>query len=697
MSRILISGGSGLLGVNWAIHRRNVDNVHILLNNKIIKIEGVTSHKTDLSCRVELAEIIKKVKPDIFIHTAGFTSVDGCELDPGKSHIANFELASNIGRVSKEFDFKLVQISTDHLFDGIRSFRSESEEIRPQNLYSKHKGQAEKEVLDLNPDALIIRSNFFGWGPSYRKSISDIVMDSFEKSTNLQMFDDVFFTPISTTKLIDCTHSLLEKREVGIFNICSDERISKYEFSVRLANKFGLNGDLIQPVQARRLIEKTKRPKDLSLSNTKLINTLKISSISIDQILDDLKNDAVSRVEIPRIGKVIPYGKHYIDQDDISAVTNILKSSFLTQGPTISTFEKQVADYVGVKYAVAVSSGTAALHLAYMALGVGPDKNVITSPNTFVATANASIFCGGDVSFSDISVTTKNIDLKDLKNSLAMNEKIHLVAPVLFSGASDGIPELCRVASSFGKAVVEDAAQGLGASYSCGAKVGSCKYSDCTVFSLHPVKSIAAGEGGIITTNNEEIYRSLLRLRSHGINKIDDPIVDKDNGFTDGKPNIWYYEMSTLGYHYRLTDIQASLVSSQMTKLDQFINKRRELAHRYKELLRNLEHIKPSQRINIDNSANHLFPVCIDYDRIGKSRNEFMHSLREHNIITQVHYIPVHTQPFYKNKGFVPTNFPNSMAYYKKALSLPLYFSLTFEEQDFVVEKISENLKERGT
>jgi len=695
MSTVIISGGSGLLGVNWAIRRRSSDDIHILLNDRMIQIEGVTCHKVDLSCLVKVREIINKIKPDLIIHTAGFTNVDGCEFDPGKSLISNVKVASNLAKACSKYSIKLVHISTDHLFDGLTQYKSEIEETRPQNVYGRHKGEAEKKILNSNPEALIVRSNFFGWGPSYRRSISDLVIDSLKNSINLQMFDDVFFTPISMKSLIELTHALIDKKQSGVFNICSNERLSKYEFSVRLANKFNFDGDCIQPIQSKRLIEKIKRPKDLSLSSNKLVQTLKIQPISIEKVMNDLKEDMIFQDEISRIGKIIPYGKHYVDQDDITAVTTTLKSSFLTQGPTISTFEGQVADYVGAKYAVAVSSATAGLHLAYLALGVGPKKNIITSPNTFVATANASLYCGGGVSFSDINIKTKNIDSEKLKRLLESGHSSHLVAPVLFSGAADGIPEACKVAKAYGKAVVEDAAQGLGGSYFCGSKVGSCKYSDCTVFSLHPVKSIAAGEGGVITTNDKEIYRSLLRLRSHGINKIDDPLVDKKNAFTDGKPNIWYYEMSTLGYHYRLTDIQAALASSQICKLDLFINKRRELAHRYVELLEPLDFICPSQKVDIDKSANHLFTVSIDYDSIGKSRNDFMHSLREHNIVTQVHYIPVHTQPFYKNRGFKPIDFPNSMAYYEQALSLPLYFSLSYEEQDFVVEKINDIIQKK--
>ena len=256
------------------------------------------------------------------------------------------------------------------------------------------------------------------------------------------------------------------------------------------------------------------------------------------------------------LGKKFPYGKHFIDENDINEVSKTLRSGFLTQGPKISEFEEKIAQYTGAKYAVAVSSATAGLHLSYLALGLGPAKSVLTSPITFVSTANAAYYCGGFARFADINPNTVIMSFDKAKLVLNQYEDIHIVAPVLFSGSGDGIPELAKLARSKGKFVVEDAAHGLGGTYSCGEKIGSCKYSDCTVFSLHPVKSIAAGEGGIVTTNDENIYKKLLRLRSHGVNKNDDMFELPQNAFTDGKSNIWYYEMLTLGYHYRLTDIQ---------------------------------------------------------------------------------------------------------------------------------------------
>ena len=456
-----------------------------------------------------------------------------------------------------------------------------------------------------------------------------------------------------------------------------------------MAAAFGYETESIQPIQAGRLRNKVPRPLDLSLSDNKMRRTLGVASISIDDAIASLRENLHLKGKINRIGKVIPYGKHFVDDTDIAAVTSTLRSGFLTQGPVIPEFEKRIAEYTGAKYAVVLSSATAGLHLAYMALGVAPGKTVLTSPITFVSTANAAHFCGSKAHFADIDPATANIGLDAVSFALNKHDDIHVVAPVLFSGAADGIPEVSKLAKFNGKYVVEDAAHGLGGSYACGAKIGSCKYSDCTVFSLHPVKSIAAGEGGIITTNDEGIYKALLRLRSHGINKKDDPFINIENAYTKGEANHWYYEMTTLGYHYRITDIQTSLANSQLNKLDDFVARRRDLAHRYIDWLDHQQHVTRAQQVSIDHSANHLFTVAIDFDAIGKTRNDVMKALFSKNIITQVHYIPVVNQPYYTDQGVNPKNFPHTQAYYQSVLSVPLYFSLSDDDFEHVLENFT--------
>ena len=695
MPRIIITGGAGLLGLNWALHTQENYVVHLWLNNRRVDIDDISTHHVDLTVPSAIAKALDAIKPDIVINTAGFTSVEGCEFNPAKSEASNLMTAKNIAEATAERGIKLIHISTDHLFDGSSPFVIESTTTNPQNIYAKHKAMAEERVLSAHPEALVLRTTFFGWGPEYRRSFSDLLLNDMAAGRQVQMFDDVFFSPLDASSVIKLAHQLLEYGEKGIINLCSSERISKYDFCVKLAAAFGYDTESIQPIQAGRLRNKVTRPLDLSLSDIKLRRILSGEGISIDDAIASLRENLHLKDKINRIGKVIPYGKHFVDDADIAAVTSTLRSGFLTQGPVIPEFEKRIAEYTGAKYAVALSSATAGLHLSYMALGVAPGKTVLTSPITFVSTANAAHFCGSKTHFADIDKTTANIGLNDVSRALNKHDDIHVVSPVLFGGAADGVPEVAKLAKLNGKYVVEDAAHGLGGSYACGAKIGSCKYSDCTVFSLHPVKSIAAGEGGIVTTNDEEIYRKLLRLRSHGINKNGDAFVAKENAYTDGDLNPWYYEMSDIGYHYRITDLQISLALSQLDKLDAFIKRRRDLVYRYRDWCHELPFLEHAQMIDPEFSANHLFVGAFNFAEINFNRNTFMHALRRENIISQVHYIPVVMQPYYANQGNQIKDFPAAAAYYDKALSLPLYFALEDVELSHVM-KVIERLAQHG-
>lgn len=693
MSCVLIIGGSGLLGINWAHRRLNIDEVHITTNEHNIKIDGAFSHHLDAQNINDVRKLLKIVDPDLVVNCSGFTSVDACESNPAMSYAFNVKIADNLSKCSAEANINFIQISTDHLFDGHFPKADEHIKPKPQNVYAEHKLEAENIVLNNYPSSLILRTTFFGWGPSYRPSFSDKVLDDLRNDRQVVMYDDVYFTPLHTNEVIDYAHELVEMKKCGIFNLCSSERISKYDFTVLLAKKFGYDSDSIQPIQASRQNKKPKRPLDLSLDNRQCLKILKIDKIPIQESIDYLFQSTELGEKINSIGHYIPYGRHYLDDRDIEAVVKVLRSGALTQGPAILEFERQVCQYTGAKFAVAVSSATAGLHLSYMALGLRSGDSILTSPITFVSTANAAYYCSGKVRFADINPSTANIAFDAVKSSLDSYDDIKIVVPVLFGGSADGIIDVTKYAQAKGKFVVEDAAHGLGGSYECGAKIGSCKYSDCTVFSLHPVKSIAAGEGGVITTNNEAIYNSLLRLRSHGINKNDDPFIYNDEAYTNGEPNLWYYEMSTLGFHYRLTDIQASLANSQLEKLDKFVSRRREIAHRYVTWLEGENDISRGQSVDIDKSANHLFVSAIDFEGLRKTRHDFMKGLRDLSIVTQVHYIPVVNQPFFKNKGFNAEDFPHTQSFYRTALSLPLYYSLTDKEFDYVVEAIQQVLR----
>jgi perosamine synthetase len=390
---------------------------------------------------------------------------------------------------------------------------------------------------------------------------------------------------------------------------------------------------------------------------------------------------------------VIPYGRQHVDDDDIRAVVDVLRGPLLTQGPVVDEFERAVAAYVGARYAVAVASGTAALHIASVAAGIDAGSELITSPITFVATANAALYASGRPAFADIMPDTVNLSPEALSAAIKEHPAARVVIPVHFAGLPCDMAVIKAVADQAGLFVIEDAAHALGASYADGSRVGSCLHSLMTIFSLHPVKPITAGEGGLITTNDEETYRRLLRLRSHGINKLDDPILLPEQAIEAGLPNPWYYEMQELGYHYRITDIQCALGLTQLAKLDRFLARRRELVRVYDEAFAGFAGCRPAQCDGRDRSAHHIYVLRVDFEGAGITRARLMRELRARKIVTQVHYIPVPMHPYYQRLGFRPQDYPNALGYYSEAITIPLFYDLTDAQQGYVIDVLAEYLR----
>jgi UDP-4-amino-4,6-dideoxy-N-acetyl-beta-L-altrosamine transaminase len=351
----------------------------------------------------------------------------------------------------------------------------------------------------------------------------------------------------------------------------------------------------------------------------------------------------------------------------------------------VDAFEHAIAQYVGATYAVAVSSGTAALHLAAIAGGIGPGTKLLTTPITFVASANAGLCAGGTVGFVDIDPETVNMSPSALALALERDADTRAVIPVHYAGLPCDMEAIAKVCAHRNIIIIEDAAHALGSVYPSGKRVGSCENSLMTVFSFHPVKVIAAGEGGMITTNDYSVYRRLLRLRSHGITKLDDPFVLKSQALSGDISNPWYYEMQELGFHFRITDIQCALGLSQFAKLEKFVSRREQLARHYDNAFASFHNCRPAQQVPANSSGRHLYVLKIDLEKVGMSRAHLMLKLRELGVGSQVHYIPVPAQPFYRSLGFSPNDYPNALEFYEHCLSVPIYYSLTDEQQNQVI------------
>lgn len=390
----------------------------------------------------------------------------------------------------------------------------------------------------------------------------------------------------------------------------------------------------------------------------------------------------------------IPYGRQYISEADIEAVINTLHSDFLTQGPQIAEFEKAFASYINAEYAVAVANGTAALHLCSMALSIQPGQKVITTPITFAASANCVRYCGGEVVFADIDPQTYLLDIEQVKKLLDKSAPGTYagIIPVDFAGYPGDMEKLKGLASEFDLWILEDACHAPGGFFTDSSKkkqlCGNGRFADLSIFSFHPVKHIACGEGGMITTNNKELYEKLLVLRTHGITRQQESFINDMNwasGNAAGKITAypgWYMEMQELGYNYRLTDFQAALGISQLKRAEKGLEKRRAIAKTYAEAFRRKAWLK-GQSGYIDGHAYHLYIIEVD-DRLG-----LYNHLRSKNIFAQVHYIPVHLMPYYRERGYKEGDYPNAEKYYSRCLSLPMFPTLTKEEQEYVIDSVN--------
>jgi perosamine synthetase len=705
--KILITGVSGLLGNNLARYFRGKNNVWGLYFSHPVTIEGIQTRKADILSEGLLKQMVQDLCPDIVIHCASLTNIDFCERNKELTDRVNVFGTRAVVESIKDSDTKLVYISSDSIYDGIKGDFLETDPVNPQNYYglSKYKGELEALRKD---NYLILRTNLFGWNIQKKPSIAEWILDELTQKREIKGFRDVYFSSIYTFALARILDRAIDLNLTGIFNCASSTSLTKYEFALHLADRFELERDLIKPISIDQHPFEARRGKNLTLNVDKLKNALdeNVPSIqeSIEAFYHDFKNGLSGRIQREALPPVtessfLRYGKQSIDADDIQAVIQVLQSSNLTQGPKIAEFESALCDQVGSRFAIAFNSGTSALHSTCLAAGIRPGDEVITSPNTFVASANCIVYCGARPVFADINPDTYNIAPDRIKEKMTIHTKAMI--PVHFAGQScdmetiQWIKEDAQEKYGHKIYIIEDACHALGSFYK-NRRVGSCTYSDMTVMSFHPVKHITTGEGGVVFTNDENLHKKLRRFRSHGITSDPEEFQNIElafqNSALDSKPSVnpWYYEQISLGHNYRITDIQCALGLSQLKKLDLFRKRRREIVNQYNAAFKDVDFVHIPFEDSQCDSNFHLYVILFDFEKIGMHRGPFMLELKRRGIQTQVHYIPVHLQSFYRRRfGTNWGDCPNAEKYYSKCLSIPLFPDMTDEDAKRVIREIT--------
>lgn len=700
---MIITGVSGLLGNNLAHYFKDKYEIEGWYSSHKVSVEGVKARKVDIVYEKAISEIIGEYSPDVIIHCASLTDVDFCQRHKSLTKLVNSDSTRRLVRSSEDPKMKFVYISTDSVYDGGKGNFREDDPASPCNYYGMSKYEGEEAVRE-KENSLILRTNIFGWNIQKKDSIAEWIVHQLMKKRSIKGFKDVYFSSIYTFELARILEEMLAGDLKGLYNCASSTSLSKYEFACGVADRFSLDKSLIEPVKIDDFPFVAKRGKNLSLDSSKLSRILGKELPTIEESLDaffrDYKEGLPDKIKSRQSGaryypklSSIPYGRQNLDDDDVAGVVDVLKSSNLTQGERILSFEKSLCDYTGARFAVAFNSGTSALHAACLATGLQEGDEVVTSPNTFVASANCAAYCGARPLFADIDADTYNIDPGEIEKKITSRTKC--VLPVHFAGQSCNMDEIARIAEckekEFGHKIyiIEDACHALGSSYKEN-QVGSGVYSDMTVMSFHPVKHITTGEGGAALTNDEYLFERLKSFRSHGIIGNPGKFKHTEEAYSSsGAVNPWYYEQQDLGFNYRITDIQCALGLSQLKKLPSFMKKRREIVARYNEAFMDNDFIKVPTELPDCVSNWHLYVLGIDFSALGIERSYFMLELKEKGIQTQVHYIPVHLQPYYReNFGTSWGDCPRSEEYYKKCLSIPLYPTMT----EFDVKKVIDEI-----
>ncbi len=693
--RLVITGASGLLGSNLTYYFRNKYDILGLYNYHPVLFDGISTEKCDLLYDKDVKTLISEFAPQVIIHCASVANIDECELDQKSASNINVKGTKHVVDAISGKNIKFIYISTDSVYKGEKGEYSEHDKVAPQNYYGLSKYYGELEALR-QTGSLVLRTNLFGWNVQNKYSLGEWILYELKSGKRINGFKDVYFSSIYTMELSRVLDIAISMDISGVYNCGSSDFCSKFDFCLLLSKYFELDEMLIDAISVNESKFKTKRGKNLTLNVDKIQRDIEYRlptiSASVEAFYKDYKCGLPEELKRPQkhIGnndQFIPYGKQLIDTNDIQEVIHVLRSERITQGPKIADFEKKIAKYCHAKYAVAMNSGTSALHIACLIAGIAPGDEAITSPITFVASANSIVYCGATPVFADIDEKTYNISPGELEKKITNRTKA--IIAVHFAGQSCDMGSISKIVKraeeKYGHKIfiIEDACHALGSIYK-NTRVGSCEYSDMAILSFHPVKHITTGEGGVLLTNNEQFHWKAKLLHTHGITshhedfKYPDQALEKFDRRGQDLIRSWYYEQIHLGYNYRITDIQSALGYSQLKKIEKFRTRRREIVNIYNEAFSNIDNIQiPFESSDCDTNF-HLYVLLIDFPKIGISRPQLMSNLKMKGTQTQVHYIPVHTQPFFQRMfGTCWGDCPNAEKYYQKCLSVPLFPGMT--------------------
>lgn len=700
--RILITGVSGMLGNNLALAFSESNEVCGTYLSHPVCIPGTRTFGLDLTDYAAVRRLLLHLQPDAIIHCASRTAVDAMETDREGGWEANVLTSRNIMDAMRDQSGKLVLVSTDSVYPGTGGPAGEDTPPAPKNWYGHTKLMAE-DVFRQRSGALILRTNLYGWNIQPKKGLGEWFLNHLLTGTPARGFSDAWFNPTYTFDFARHLDLALKRGLTGTYNCASRDSTTKFEFGKLMARIFGLDEKLVTPHSLAEADLPAPRGLDMRLDVHALEQALGSTLPTVEEGLRAFHKHHVQGLPKaitapPRVPPGtwypatanLPYGRQSIDDADIAAVVRVLRAPFITQGPEAKAFELELASMVGAKHAVSTNSATSALHLACLCSGLESGDEAITSPITFLASANCIAYCGATPVFADIDPQTYNLAPEDLER--AISPRTRAVIPVHFAGQSCDMAAIRAVVDAkqrqYGHKIfiIEDASHALGSKYQ-GDPVGCCRYSDMAVFSFHPVKHITTGEGGMLATNDGAMAEQAFLLRNHGMIR---PSAQAD---IDRAP--WFYEQTALGYNYRITDIQCALGRTQLAKLPLFMDRRRALVGRYNTLLAAIPHATLPHESASCRSNFHLYVLKLDYRALGNTRAKVMKHLQEAGIYTQVHYIPVHLQPYYAQKyGTKPGTFPKAEAYYEDCLSLPLFPLMQDTDIDHVVRTLRQALEQ---